>query len=498
MNVVFFGNKKFKENLDNYWDDKDYIYYQIENYKTSKEASYIQGEIKDEKKSLIFVPYFLFSSIEVEGPDELNSYIANIINSLPGKHIICMFTDLRSVDLSSISLAYEGITELLDKLGDDYTYLSENNYISLSQTIKSWEDILNNEISIASDPQLNEINSLEENDKKNFPTTESWTYHNGELVSHTSKSIFSEWKKEEDAKKASNVGIILFNSFYLETTETQDKEFEYQKIQEFLNKYLEEYSIINNVPIEDLSLEFMNYGKTELVYLLSEKSGKRVTLLVKQPVVELGKVYQEAQNLKELKKKDENVVAPIDYYQFGDQELYVTPYINQARCVASYDTWGMYIPEPYYRFESFTNEQERIVNTCMIAKLVSLYDFEKKQGICSCKLGGGDFMLPKGWEKQTPTIENTINNLYLIAAREKVNCSFEDYLDIIKAEFSRSTIADNQDDVIVNLRGRVSMKISDIELGIQLGKSIINSQGPTNEENNYVKKLIKEENKNEN
>ncbi|MBR2301010.1 MAG: hypothetical protein IKA41_03560, partial [Bacteroidaceae bacterium] len=61
----------------------------------------------------------------------------------------------------------------------------------------------------------------------------------------------------------------------------------------------------------------------------------------------------------------------------------------------------MYIPEPFYRFEGFTREQEQVVNSCMIAKLVSLYDFEKGQGIASCKLGGGDFMLPKGWEKET-------------------------------------------------------------------------------------------------
>ena len=169
---------------------------------------------------------------------------------------------------------------------------------------------------------------------------------------------------------------------------------------------------------------------------------------------------------------DNNIVAPINYFCDEEQELYVTPYINQARCVASYDTWGMYIPEPYYRFESFTKEQETIVNTCMIAKLVSLYDFENQEGICSCKLGGGDFMLPKGWETQTITIENTLNSLYLIAAREKITCSFEEYLEIIKNEFSRTTINENQNNLIINLRGRVAMKVEDIENGIELGKTL--------------------------
>ena len=269
-----------------------------------------------------------------------------------------------------------------------------------------------------------------------------------------------------------NIGIGNMHTGYIEVNETQDVINQYAKIMEFLREYKEYYSKNNNVEIEDLNLEFINYGKTQLVYVLTEKSGKRVTLLIKQPAVRFGDVKEEMVNLLELKKKDNNVVAPIDYFTLDDQELYVTPYINQARCIASYGTWGMYIPEPIYRFESFTKEQESIVNTCMIAKLVSLYDHEKQEGICSCKIGGGDFMLPKGWELENPTIENTLNNLYLIAARKKINCSYMEYLEILRNEFSRATITELQENLIINLRGRVSMDISDIEAGIKLGEKL--------------------------
>ena len=303
----------------------------------------------------------------------------------------------------------------------------------------------------------------------NESTTEAWSFLNGTCISHTVAKSPLKWFKEEETN---NIGIGLINPAYIEVNEIQDINDEYKKIKRFLNKYLERYSKMNGVPVEDLNVEFINYGKTELVYVLSEKSGKRVTILVKQPGVQLGKVNQEAQNLLALKKRDPNVVAPIDYFQLGDQELYTTPYINQARCIASYGSWGMYVPEPYYRFEPFTANQKRIVNSCMIAKLVSLYDFEKQEGISACKLGGGDFMFPKGWEKQKPTIENTLNNLYLIAAREKVKCSFDEYISIIKNEFSRSTIGENQEDLIINLRGRVPMQISEIEYGILLGQAI--------------------------
>lgn len=101
-------------------------------------------------------------------------------------------------------------------------------------------------------------------------------------------------------------------------------------------------------------------------------------------------------------------------------------------------------------------------------------------------------MLPKGWEEYEPTIENTLNELYLIAAREKVKCSFDEYISIIRDEFSRATIDENQENLIINLRGRVPMQIEDIESGIELGKTIIydkNMKFITNEEN-----IIEEDN----
>ena len=68
---------------------------------------------------------------------------------------------------------------------------------------------------------------------------------------------------------------------------------------------------------------------------------------------------------------------------------------------------------------------------------------------------------------------DTLKKIYLIAAREKVKCSFKEYLSIIRDEFSRATINENQKDLIINLRGRVPMQVEDIEAGIKLGQSII-------------------------
>ena len=299
-------------------------------------------------------------------------------------------------------------------------------------------------------------------------------------------ALLEEAKAYFIEKSKQNMGIGMLCAAYIFTRADQDVWCEYTKIKNFIEVYAINYATKKGKSIKDFDLEFINYGRTQLVYVLTDKSNnEKVTILAKQPVVEFGKVKQEADYLKNLSKQHKNIVAPIDYYSDGEQELYVTPYINQARCVASDGKWGMYIPEPFYRFEYFTDSQERVVNSCMIAKLVSLYDFEKNQGISSCKLGGGDFMLPKGWENDILTIKNTLDNLYLIAAREMINCSFDDYLNIIRNEFTRATINDSQEDLVINIRGRVPMDIQDIESGIELGKKLIANQSSQEESESF-------------
>lgn len=299
-------------------------------------------------------------------------------------------------------------------------------------------------------------------------------YLDEENLSSDKMSLLEEAKAYFIEKSKENIGIGMMCSAYIFTHEDQNVWAEYAKIDNFIKNYIMRYAEKQGKLIQDFDLEFINYGRTQLVYVLTDKTtDEKVTILAKQPVVEYGKVKQEAQHLSDLNKVDNRVIAPIDYYTDNEQELYITPYIQQARCVASDRKWGMYVPEPYYRFENFTREQEQVVNSCMIAKLVSLYDFDKGQGIGSCKLGGGDLILPKGWETQSPTIKNTLNNLCLIAAREMVKCSFDEYLNIIRSEFSRSTINEKQEDLLINVRGRVAMDVVDIESGIDLGKKII-------------------------
>lgn len=281
------------------------------------------------------------------------------------------------------------------------------------------------------------------------------------------------WTITFSESKSDNLGIGSINPYYIETNEIQDKIAEFSKIKRFLTLYIKHYAEKHNMDHELIDVEFINYGKTELVFVLTDEANNRSTLLVKQPKVPYGYILNEANNLKKLQENGKNVVAPIEYFTIGEAELYVTPYINQARCIASQAIWGMYIPEPTYHFKSFTKEQESIVNICMIAKLISYYDFKTKEGIAKCKLGGGDFMLPKDWEKETPTLENTLNNLLFIAAREKIQCSLDEYIETIYKEFSKITINLDESELKINVRGRSAMTIDDIDAGVSLGLQLL-------------------------
>lgn len=268
-------------------------------------------------------------------------------------------------------------------------------------------------------------------------------------------------------------GIGEINPFYIMCNPFLDTRKIYESIYSFILSYKKKYIVEHNLNEEDVDVKFINYGDIELVYLLEDKKNNiDYTLLVKQPDVIHGFVKKEHDNLIELSKRADFVVAPIDYYCNEECELYVTPYIPYARCIATDNVWGMYVPEPYYRFEKFTDDQESIVNTCIIAKLVSLYDFNKRKGIAACRIGGGDFMLKQGWENEELTIKNTLDSLYLIALRNTIDCEFEEYLNLIRKEFSNPLIV--YLDAKINTNNMVKIKEIDLKNGIELGCKMIN------------------------
>lgn len=275
----------------------------------------------------------------------------------------------------------------------------------------------------------------------------------------------------EKSMNSENLGIPDNGYFYHFLDETQERSIEFGKTEEFLTW------LINKHPKEfdsNAAIKFINYGDTELVYVIDESGYKR-TLLVGQPNTKFGTVKIEYENLQKLYKQSPSlVVCPTIYFSHEDREAYLTPYFNQARCIATQEIgWGAYIPDPSYHFRQYSEEEEYVICTTIIANLLILYNGQEKLGLASCKIGGGDFILEKEWDMESHTIENTLNRMHLIAARELISIEFLDYIKLLRNEFCQKTYYKNLSEknpaILVNCKNREPMKKEAIEDGITLG-----------------------------
>lgn len=189
----------------------------------------------------------------------------------------------------------------------------------------------------------------------------------------------------------------------------------------------------------------------------------------------MGETKEEYDNLKQLSKKYPGlVINPINYFQNKYREAYLTPYIYQARCIASDPQgYGAYVPDPYYHFDNFSDDDTYEICKVMIANLIRLYDTELNLAIAQCKIGGGDFILEKEYDNDIHNEQNTLKRMHLIAARKLINIELKEYIKLIKKEFSQKTYYKNQDqrdpNIIINLKNRFPMSRDAIEDGIKLG-----------------------------
>ena len=282
--------------------------------------------------------------------------------------------------------------------------------------------------------------------------------------------VMNSFEREQQLK-FENLGIPDSGYFYHFTDEMQERSVEFEKTERFLNWLVSEH------PGEfgdNVAIKFINYGDTELVYIVDESEYQR-TLLVGQPNTKFGTVKSEYDNLQKLYRQNPStIVCPTIYFSHEEREAYITPYFYQARCIASQEIgWGAYIPEPSYHFKKYGEEDEYIVCAAMIANLVTLYNEQEKLGIASCKIGGGDFILEKEWDRELHTMENTLNRMHLIAARDFISLDLPAYINLLKDEFSKKTyykrIADKDYSILVNCKNREPMKKIAIEDGIALG-----------------------------
>ncbi len=273
-----------------------------------------------------------------------------------------------------------------------------------------------------------------------------------------------------------SLGIPNYGEWYLELKKDQKEEKEMKNIENFLNYFLEN----NKIPEfegKTKKIQFINYGRVQLVFVLNLNNTKLYTLLVNQPATKEGTGLTEYNNLISLNKKHKEVIKPIYYFVNPNdlqKELYITPYYYQSRCIGvETKDWGIWIPEPNYHFQNFTKEERKIINICMVALMIKFYDDKEKKGICKWRLDGGDFMLEKGFEDNEINEKNILNKIKLIAARLIIDINFDDYVEKMKKELS-GNINDNEEMFIIGKKLRCPLSMEEIEEGIKFGKIIKN------------------------
>jgi hypothetical protein len=232
-------------------------------------------------------------------------------------------------------------------------------------------------------------------------------------------------------------------------------------------------------PNSDVHLSFMNYGDTQLVYRATIANDTQFAVLINQPQTPLGVVKKEFDNLQQLVEIDPRfVVKPHAFNRVGKHELYASEYIDNAFCIAHLNRGnnphGVYDPVPYYHFENFPPQIIDKVNASMIALLVNYYDERKKLGIAKTQTSGNDFLLTRDFSMDNP--DSVLPNIKIIAARDTVNITLNEYLDLIRYEFALETFRSDEEvksgQIKVNHHSKTPMTSGQIEEGIEIGMGL--------------------------
>ena len=224
------------------------------------------------------------------------------------------------------------------------------------------------------------------------------------------------------------------------------------------------------------NIKFINYGDTQLVFVVTINEEKQYAVLLNQPKTEAGQGLEEYNNLINLNKNHPDIVIkPLKYYvspSNPQQELYITPYYFKARCVGVNEKdWGVWIPEPEYHFKDFSQTERKIINKCMIALVVKLFDEKNKKGISKWRFDGGDFMLLKGFEKEEINEENILKKLLMISARKLITIEFNEYVDKMRIEL-KNGLKEEDEKIIIGKNLRCPFSEEEIEEGIKFGMNL--------------------------
>ncbi len=248
--------------------------------------------------------------------------------------------------------------------------------------------------------------------------------------------------------------------------------------QSILPQMAKEFNLDSNMSV---NISFINYGNMQMVYLATLGNKSKTTILINQPHIPLGNVRKEYNNLKRLVEIDPHfVIKPFAYFSRKDMghEMYASEYIDNALCIAIDEEQGFYDPLPKYHFEKFSSEISRKVNSSMISLLVNYYDSEKEKGLSKTQFGGNDFIFTRNFKKDDPS--SVQPNIKIIAAREFIDVSLDEYIDMLSQEFLVGACRDDplviNGQLKINTGSKLPMTRQEIKEGVDLGLKLRRQQ----------------------
>ena len=236
----------------------------------------------------------------------------------------------------------------------------------------------------------------------------------------------------------------------------------------------ERFGLDGDVPVD---LDFISYGKVQLVYVATLADTVKLTTLINQPQIPKEYVKDEFENLQRLVEMDPRFVAePYVYFSKGRHGLYVSEYFDKGMGVyCSVDVpWCVCKYEPGYHHEYFSPEAQPVVKSSMIALLVNYYDEENHRGIGKTRIRGDDFILTQDYREYDP--ESILPNMRLIAARGFVDGSLDEYIGMLRREFvfgiDELDHRRESEGLLINHESVYPLSEREIETGIELGMSL--------------------------
>lgn len=220
----------------------------------------------------------------------------------------------------------------------------------------------------------------------------------------------------------------------LNVDKNQKKKKEAERIAHILEKYMDVYSKEMGKDVVKIKLKYVTHTDKEILFLVDNN-----LVMVNQPNYK--DLYNNMSYLCKLNILDNNVLS-YDNYLKEDNYSLISAKNNKNGYILNKNLELKSVMDD--NILSLNKELKDYVYKTYIAKLISLYDFNKNRGLNDFKMN--DFMMDIDFYKD----DDYLNKLHLINARELIECTYTEYLDNIYDSFkditNKSNIIDGMDE----------------------------------------------------